>query len=66
MFYETKVNKTALSFKCLYAARVLVFCVAVTFISDLVLQVYCILISQLAFLGIVLHSHAQLWSQKPD
>lgn len=64
IFYGTKVNKTALGFKCLCAARVLLFCFGVVFISDLVLQLYCVMISSLVFLGVVLVSHEHLWTEK--
>ena len=64
LFNGTKVNKTALSFKFIFAARALLFCVALVFITDFVFQVFCVLISSLAYLGVVMHSQRHIWTDK--
>ena len=64
LFFGRKVNKTALCFILLFATRAILFCVGIVFLKDLVLQIICVLLSSLVFLGAVLHANNHLWAEK--
>ena len=62
LFYGKKVNKTALNFQFLFAARVLLFCIGVVCVEDCALQVMFVLFIFLVYLGAVLHCQKDLWT----
>ena len=64
LFFGRKVNRTSICFILLFAARAFLFCVGVVCIKDFVLQIFCVLLSSLAFLGAVLHDNNHLWVEK--
>ena len=64
LFFGRKINRTALSFILFFAARAILFFVAVVCIKDFVFQIFCVLLSSLAFLGTVLHVHNHLWTER--
>ena len=61
LFFGRKINKMALSFILLFTTRTILFCIAVVCVKDFALQVFCVLISTLVFLGAVLHANNYLW-----